>query len=221
MNPPTGLLRKLTTKLKPLNLRPRSAIPKIASPPTSPLQPSPRRAAVPSASTDLAAIKRRNAALQQCGLVRRDLSQLEQELDCKFSRIVDSPPDELEQGELTTAERIRREWQSRNETQVEKQGDGPSPMLPSDVTSAALHPGPHGKSDLARNAQEQQTSEPPNPTSPQMLLTLATPVSLDSIPGAFSFPDIPEEAVVALSKIDKVRSLVPIQPFSPTDRRIT
>ncbi|KAF9648829.1 hypothetical protein BDM02DRAFT_2059996 [Thelephora ganbajun] len=121
----SGLLRKLTTKLKPPVLHPRSANPTIASPPTSPIQPSTRRPVIPAASTDVAAVKRRQAALQQCGLVplpSKDLSQLEEELDRELSHVVVLPNDQPEQGELTTAEKIRREWQAKNETQPEKQG---------------------------------------------------------------------------------------------------
>ena len=67
-------------------------------------------------------MQRRQAALQQCGLVpvpRKDLSQLEQELDRRFGHAATR---EWEHSELSTAEKVRREWEAKNEIQPAKQG---------------------------------------------------------------------------------------------------
>ena len=215
---PSALFRKLTTKLKPPTMHPRSANSAIASPPNSPTHSSTRRPAVPVAPADAAAIKRRRAALEQCGLVplqRKDLSQLEEELDQRLSHIV-LPQDQPEQGELSTAEKIRREWQAKNETQPEKQGGDLDTQAPVDITSSSLDPGPLGKSDLERNAEE-ETPELAIPPSSHRLLSSVNPLPLSSIPGTFSCPDIPEEDV-AEPENEKVCHLVFVQPLPPVDR---
>jgi hypothetical protein len=201
---PSGLFRKLTTKLKPPTVHPRSANSAITSPSSSPTHSSTRRPAIPEASTDVAAIKRRRAALQQCGLVpsqRKDLSKLEEELDHRVSHVVTLPQDQPEPGELSTAEKIRREWQAKNETQPEKCGDNVG--VPSDIIPDSLTPEPLGKSDLTRNAEEEKTPEPAIPPSP-----------LCSIPAPFSFPDIPEEDVVEPEN-EKVRHLFSFDHYLP------
>lgn len=193
---PTSLLRKLTNKLKPPTLHPRLPKPAIASP-TSSTPPSTRRSAVPSASEEATAVRRRRAALQQCGLVplpSRDLSQLEEELDRRFSHVVVISQDQPEQGEMTTAEKIRREWKTKNESQPEKQDGDVDSKVPHLVTSDPLHPESLDQPDFTRNAEEQNTLE----------LTLpASPSSVYSAPGTLLFSDIPEEDVTEL-EIEKV-----------------
>jgi len=162
-------------------------------------------------------MQRRQAALQKCGLVplpRRDLSRLEEELDQRFSHVVDTPQDQQEQGELTTAEKIRREWQAKNEAQPGKQGGNVDPMDPTDVASDPLHPEQLDKSDSTRNAEEQKTLELAVPASTQTLLTPERPVSVYSIPRACLFPDIPEEDTT-VSEIEKVHLiLVQLSPLA-------
>ena len=189
---PSGLFRKLTTRFKPPTLHPKSANPETASPPTSPTQPSTRRPVVPIASTHVAAMKRRQAALQQCGLVplpRKDLSQLEAELDRRFTRVVVLPQDEQDQAELSSAERIRREWQAKNEVQSVKQGDDAHSKDPNDVPSDSLN---------LENEEAQRVPSPPDPA-----FSLQNPVSLPPIPETFSIPEVSEEDV-ATSKNAKV-----------------
>ena len=213
---PSGLFRRLTTKLKPPSVYPRSANSLIASPPNSPTQSSTRRSAVPVASTDAAAIQRRRAALQQCGLVplqRKDLSRLEEELDQRFSHLVVLPQDQPEQGELTTAEKIRREWQTKNEAHPEKQGGDLDPKVPSDSTSDCLHSELLGKSDLTGNAEEEKTPELIIPPSPRSSPSAADPAST---PGTCLSPDIPEGGVTEPEN-EKVRHLVLFQSLRPLD----
>ena len=212
---PSGLLRKLTTKLKPPTVHQRSANSAIISPPNSPPT---KRSAVPAASTDAAAIERRRAALQQCGLVplqRKDLSQLEHELDQRFSQLVIPPQDQPEQGELSTAEKIRREWQAKNETQPQKQGHDLGPkVVPNDVGSGSLDPEPLGKSDLTSNAEQEKSI---TPAPPHVLLNPTNPISLSSIPATLLFPDIPEEDDPEPEN-EKVCHLVFLWPLPPVDR---
>jgi len=181
---PSSILRKFTTKLKPPTLHPKLANSAI----TSSTQPSAHRCStVPAAPQDSAAIRRQQAALRRCGLMpTRDLSQLEEELDQKYSHVVTLPQDQPEGGELSTAEKIRREWQGRNEDS-------------NGLTSDSLCPERPNKSDSTGNAREQKSLGLTIPASPHTLLDTTSPVSLYSIPG--TFPDIPEEGV----EIEKVR----------------
>ena len=146
-------------------------------------------------------MQRQQIALQQCGLVplpRKDLSQLEKELDRKFSQVVVPPQDQPEQGELTTAEKIRREWQANNDQPVEQSGD-----------TASKEPN--------RVAVEgQQTLEVP---TPQALPRPTSPVSSYSFMGNLLFPDIPEEDVTTTG-IEKVRRLVPVQLLPPAELQL-
>ncbi|KAF9790470.1 hypothetical protein BJ322DRAFT_391743 [Thelephora terrestris] len=185
---------------------PRPANLDIPPPPKSPTQPATRRSAVPVAPTDVAAIKRRRAALQQCGLVApppRDLSQLEAELDRTISHVVILSQEQKDQEELSSAERIRREWQAKNETQIEKQGHDAGPT---DVTPASLNP---GRLDSVANTEEQDSSEF---IAPQTLLSPTSPVPLSPIPEAFSFTDIPEEHTVVT---DVEKGLHPSEGVDP------
>jgi len=84
------------------------------------------RPAVAATPMDVISVQRRQAALQRrvlSPLQRKDLSQLEQELDQKYNHLVVLPQDQSEQGELTTAEKIRREWQAINKTQPVTQSE--------------------------------------------------------------------------------------------------
>ena len=174
---PSGILRKITTKFKPSQSPPKSANLALESP-RSPLSPT-RRTGVPEAPDDLVARRRRQAALQKCGLTpTKDLSRLEQELDELSTYVVVPPQDRPEQGELSTAEKIIREWQAKNEGLPVEQG-GPGSTGPRGVTS-----------DLA---EDQKTTKVTSPTSPRTVPNPARPASLCSIPEVFLFPDIPEE----------------------------
>ena len=173
---------------------PRPANLDIALPPKSPTQPSTARSAVPVASTDAAAMKRRRAALQQCGLVapqRKDLSQLEAELDRRFSRVVVLSQDQQDQEEMSSAEKIRREWQAKNESQFEKQGDDADQEDPTGAPTDSERP---LELDSMGNTEQQKTTEIIAPTT---LLSPKSLVPLSPIPETVSFPDIPEEDVVA------------------------
>lgn len=201
-----GLLRKLTTKLKP-TLRTKTIAPSVTSPPLSPSAQSPTgRSGVPVAPKDHVAIQRRQAALQQCGLVpvpRKDLSQLEKELDRKFSHVVVVPQDQPDQGELSTAERIRREWQAKNETQPVQQGD----VGPKDPSNDTFGP-----------TEEQKAPKAPTPASLQTVFRPSSPASLGSIQRALLFSDIPEEDHTP-SETEKVR-LILVQLLPPADSQI-
>lgn len=203
---PSRLFRKLTTRFKPPTLHPKSANLKTASPPRSPTQPSTHRSAVPSASADAVAVKRRQAALQQCGLVslpRRDLSQLEAELDRRFTRIIALPQDEQDHDDLTSAEKIRREWQAKNEDQPDSQADDVDPTDPNDIPSNPLNEGPK-KLDSLVNPEERMTTGLTLSLSPDPLLGSKSPVFLSPIQETFSIPVVPEEDVAALEN-EKVR----------------
>ena len=212
--PTPGLFRKLTTRLKPLTFHPKSTKSTIPSSLTSPVKSPTPRSAVPIVSNDKAAVKRRQAALQKCGLVptqRKDLSQLEQELDQRFSHIVVLPQDQQEEDELTTAERIRREWQAKNEANAppEIHADDPNPNRPEGVSKDTPSPDRLGKSDSTENPEEETTLEstPPHPS-----LHPTSPLSLPLIPETSVFPDIPEEEKGAVvSGITKVHHFVSIQ----------
>jgi len=167
-------------------------------------------------------MQRRQAALQQCGLVplpRKDLSRLEQELDQKFSHVIALPQDQPEQGELSTAEKIRREWQANNENQPVTQSGDVDPEDPNGLTSDTLNPARLGESDSTRDAEVRKALEVPLPPSPQTALDPTTPISIYSIPGSFLFHDIPEEEVIP-PEIEKVRCPAPIQPLPLTNSKI-
>lgn len=156
-------------------------------------------------------MQRRQAALQQCGLVplpRKDLSRLEQELDQKFSQVVILPQDQPEQGEFTTAEKIRREWQASNETQPVTPSGDVDPEDPNGVTSDTPRPTRPAESDSTSNAVVQNPLKVPLPASPQTAQGPTTPISIYSIPGSFLFHDIPEEDDTP-PETEKVRSLSP------------
>ena len=164
----------------------------IAPPPKSPTSPSARRPAVPIASTDVAAVRRRQAALQHCGLVpspRRDLSQLEKELDRRFSHIVALPHDPQDGDELTSAEKIRREWQAKNEAGAETRNQIDGADLSSDSQNSQRLP----ESDSTGNPDGQKFPELPIVAS---LSASENSLPLPPIPETFSFPDIPEEDVI-------------------------
>lgn len=198
-------------------LLPKTATPVIASPPPSPpIQPRP---GVPVAPKDVLSVQRQQAALQQCGLVpvpRRDLSRLERELDERFSQVVELPQDQPEQGELTTAEKIRKQWQANNDIQSEKQGGGPDSQDPNDVPLSSPHPAHLGEPDSASDAETQKPLEVPIPSSPPTVLGPETLASLYPIPEALLFPDIPEEEAT-VSETEKVRHLIPVQMLPPAD----
>ena len=209
---PSRLFRKLTRRFKTPILPPKSANPETASPPRSPTQLSNRRSqAVPIASGDVAAVMRRQAALHQCGLVplpRKDLSQLEADLDRRFTRIVVLPDDQQDSEEMTTAEKIRKEWQAKNEALPEKQGDdGADPTDPNRFPSESSNAERLEQSDPMGNVEERMTPELTVPPSPDPLVNPESPVPLSPIPETFSIPEVPEEDV-APSENEKVRHLI-------------
>lgn len=194
-------------------LLPKPANLEIPSPPTSP------RSAAPPAPSDLAAVRRRQAALQQCGLVpvpRRDLSQLEAELDRRFSHVVTLPQDQQDQeDDLTSAERIRREWQAKNEAQPETQGGDPESKVPNDVPSDSLNPERPGKSDSTSNTEEPKPLEFTALPSGGLLPNLKSPIPLSPILETSSFHDIPEEDVDPYENDKELPSLPLPGPVDP------
>jgi len=143
---------------------------------------------------------------------------LEQELDQRFSHVVALPQDLPEQGELSTAEKIRREWQTNSGTQLIA-CIAADPEDPNGLTSDAPHLTRHGELDTASNEELRKALAVPIPPSSQSALDPATPISIYSIPGSFLFHDIPEEEVTP-PEAEKVRCLVPIQPPSHTNSKI-
>lgn len=111
---------------------------------------------------------------------------MEEELDRRFSHLAVPPQHQPEQGEMTTAEKIRREWQTKNETLSEKQDHDLDQMLPNASDSLVL-----GKSDFTTNPQALALAVP---ASSHSLLSPTDPISPYAIPSTFLFPDIPEEA---------------------------
>lgn len=133
--------------------------------------------------------------MQQCGLVplpRKDLSQLEAELDRRFTRIVVLPQDQQSQAELTSAERIRREWQAKNEGQPEKRGDDPDPK------------------DLNAHSLDHERLVEPNPLS-----SSKSSASLPPIPET----EVPEQDVIS-SENENVRFSIYAPPLSPAHQQI-
>lgn len=195
---PSGIFRKLTTRLKSPTLNPKSANFNTPPSPKSPTHPSTRLPTVPEAPTDIAAVKRRRAALQQLGLVplRKDLSQLEAELDQRFSHVVESPQDQQDQDDLSSAEKIRREWQAKNEIQVEKQGNDAGSTNPDDAPSPSSDPKSLGKLGLLEDIDELTALELIIPTSSDVFVSLTSPVSLSPIPETCVLPEISEEDVI-------------------------
>ena len=114
----SGLFGGLAAKLRLFHSK--TTNPAVAS---SQIQSPTRRSGVPEPPQDPASIQRRQAALQQCGLIpipRKDLSQLEQELDRRLGHV---SAHQQELGGLSTAEKVGGEREARNKTEPIKQGD--------------------------------------------------------------------------------------------------
>jgi hypothetical protein len=126
---------------------------------------------------------------------------LEAELDRRFTRVVVLPQDQLDQDELTSAEKIRREWQAKNEAKPEKLGDATqlSDMPPSESLDIP---------DSTGNTQEQKALSTDSSFSPK------SPASLSPIPETFSIPQLSEEDV-AVPENEKVRRPDYVQSLSP------
>ena len=152
------------SKLKSRLFRSKTANPAVTSPP---IQPSTRRSGVPTPPQDPASIQRRQAALQQCGLVpvpRKDLSQLEQELDRRFGHVV---AHQSERGELSTAEKVRREWETKNATHtLERSSD--------EITEVARTRSQNGHSAHSSTAESNVPALSPTMTA-SSLPSFATP----------------------------------------------
>ena len=182
-----SFFRKFTAKLKCQSSRSKTPNPSIASPP---LSPPARRPSIPVAPNDLASFQRRQAALQQCGLVpvpKKDLSQLERELDRKFSHVVVLPQEQPDQGEFTTAEKIRSEWQASHEAQLVKQGGDVDPINLNNVTPDSEGPVRLDQSDSATNTEEQSILEATTASSPPLSSVLP------HNPPSSSFAESPEQ----------------------------
>lgn len=110
----SGLFKKLASKLK------SPAAVQLNTTQTSPNRNSMTRAkTAPPLTNDFTSKENREAALRERGLVaapKKDLSQLEQDLDRKYAKVSPIPRDQTtKDGQQSAAERIRQEWKAKNE----------------------------------------------------------------------------------------------------------
>lgn len=96
---PSGLWQRVAKKLKP--------------PVAATVSASPKLSAGPGIPGDFVSKENRQAALRARGLLPRDLSELEQELDQRYPTIVAPPPQEPN-GEESAARKIQQDWLARN-----------------------------------------------------------------------------------------------------------
>jgi hypothetical protein len=107
----SGLFKKLASKLRYPN--------------TGQLSPTSTPAKVTSkvrVKNDFTSKEQREAALRECGLIatpRKDLSQVEQDLDRRFTKTESSPRPQDQTmeagGQPSAAEKIMREWKAKNQ----------------------------------------------------------------------------------------------------------
>ncbi|KAF9648833.1 hypothetical protein BDM02DRAFT_3186813 [Thelephora ganbajun] len=104
-----GLFKKLASKLKSPPTTPTSA--KTSSPV--------RTRNVPPLTNDFTSKEQREAALRARGLIaapKKDLSQLEQDLDRRNAKTVPIPRDQTtKDGQPSAAEKIMQEWKAKNQ----------------------------------------------------------------------------------------------------------
>ena len=108
------MFKKLASKLKSPPAAQPSALSEI----------SPRRGSVvrakkaPPLTNDFTSKELREAALRERGLIaapKKNLSEVEQELDQKYAKITPIPRDQTTNGgEQSAAEKIRQEWKAKN-----------------------------------------------------------------------------------------------------------
>lgn len=69
---------------------------------------------------DFTSKEQREAALKKCGLIavpKKDLSELEQDLDRKYTKVTPIPEEDAkENGQPSAAEKIRQEWKAKNQS---------------------------------------------------------------------------------------------------------
>lgn len=109
-----GLFKKFASKLKsPAAVQPNTT-------PTSPRTSSTVRAKnAPPLTNDFTSKEQREAALRERGLIavpKKDLSQVEQDLDQKYAKVAPIPRDQTTKGgQQSAAEKIRQEWKAKNQ----------------------------------------------------------------------------------------------------------
>ncbi|KAF9790466.1 hypothetical protein BJ322DRAFT_1036640 [Thelephora terrestris] len=109
-----GLFKKLASKLK----SPAAAQPNTTQ--TSPrTSPTVRAKNPPPLANDFTSKEQREAALRERGLIaapKKDLSQIEQDLDQKYAKVAPVPKDQTTKGgQQSAAEKIRQEWKAKNQ----------------------------------------------------------------------------------------------------------
>lgn len=110
----SGLFKKLASKL----ISPAAR--QLNTTPTPPTRGSTIRGkSAPPLANDFTSKEQREAALRERGLIatpKKDLSQVEQDLDRKYAKITPVPRDQTTRGgQQSAAERIRQEWKAKNE----------------------------------------------------------------------------------------------------------
>lgn len=110
----SGLFKKLANKLR------SPVATQFNTTQTSPNRSSTIRAkAAPPLTNDFTSKENREAALRERGLIatpKKDLSQLEQDLDQKYAKVSPIPGDQTtKDGQQTAAEKIRQEWKAKNQ----------------------------------------------------------------------------------------------------------
>lgn len=107
----SGLFKKLASKListRQLNTTQTSAQRNLTA----------RTKSAPPLVNDFTSKEQREAALRERGLIaapKRDLSQVEQDLDRKYAKVAPIPQDQAtKDGHQSAAEKIRQEWKAKN-----------------------------------------------------------------------------------------------------------
>ena len=109
----SGLFKKLASKLMSPAARQLNT-----------MQTSPQRnltvrtKSAPPLTNDFTSKEQREAALRERGLIaapKRDLSQVEQDLDRKYAKVAPIPQDQAtKNGQQSAAEKIMQEWKAKN-----------------------------------------------------------------------------------------------------------
>jgi len=73
----------------------------------------------PPLTNDFTSKEQREAALRACGLIaapKKDLSEVEQDLDLRYAKTAPVPRDQTTQGgQQSAAEKIMQEWKAKNQ----------------------------------------------------------------------------------------------------------
>lgn len=109
-----GLFKKLASKLK------SPAMGQLNTTSTTPpATPAVRVKSGPPLTNDFTSKEQREAALRERGLIaapKKDLSQLEQDLDRRYTKTTPAPRDQTTKaGQPSAAEKIIQEWKAKNQ----------------------------------------------------------------------------------------------------------